>query len=76
MHRDRRPVVPIPSDWMTKPQAAVYMGCTKSYVDTICRKGKIPFSKAGRRYILSKRDCDAHLEQIKRLPASDADAPI
>ena|ERR1700730_10293397 len=69
MHRDHRPVIPIPSDWMDIPQAAVYMSCTESYVHRITRKREIPFSIVGKRYVLSKRDCDDHLERI-RLPAT------
>jgi excisionase family DNA binding protein len=78
MHRDQRPVIPIPSGWMSIPEAAVYMKCTKSYVHRITREREIPFSKAGKRYILSQRDCDAHLEQIKLpvgAPGQDDDDP-
>jgi excisionase family DNA binding protein len=78
MHRDSKSVIPIPSGWMSIPEAAAYMKCTQSYVHKITREREIPFRIAGKRYILSQRDCDDHLEQIKLpvgAPGQDDDAP-
>lgn len=46
-------------------QAAAYMRCTNNYVKELCQQRRIPFAKVGHKYILNRRDCDAHMENLR-----------
>jgi excisionase family DNA binding protein len=65
MHRDNMTTAPIPSGWLDQMEAAAYMKCTEGYVRRLCRRRQIPFSLCGKKFILSKRDCDAHMKRVR-----------
>ena len=53
------------SGWMTIPEAAAYMKCAVHYVKHACQRRKIPYSVVGRRHILNRTDCDAHMRSVR-----------
>ncbi len=51
--------------WLDISEAAAYMHATRWYVKELCRKRRMPFARLGKRYILKRQDCDAHVERLK-----------
>jgi len=69
VNRDRNrkpPEATIRSKWLSVKQAAQYMGCTLNYVRRLCQHRRIPFAKVGHRYVLDRKDLDAHVESRKQ----------
>ncbi|HEV2194023.1 MAG TPA: excisionase family DNA-binding protein [Candidatus Acidoferrum sp.] len=62
------------SGWMTIPEAAAYMKCTKNYAQCACTTRKIPFYVVGNRYLLNREDCDAHVKSHS-IPAKNPAEP-
>ena len=55
-------------EWQTRQGAADYLGVSLSQLDVL-RKGKLPWTKRGRRVMLRTSDLDAYRE-AGRVPAS------
>jgi excisionase family DNA binding protein len=59
--------------WFNVSQAAVYMNCTHWYVEEAIRKGRIPFARLGKRFIVKRQDCDAHVESLKETVTAETE---
>lgn len=55
------------SRWLTTPQAAAYLGCSKSTLekDRVYRLLNIPFTRLGRTIRYDQQDLDRYLEARK-----------
>lgn len=55
------------SRWLTTPQAAAYLGCSKSTLekDRVYRLLNIPFTRLGRAIRYDQQDLDRYLEARK-----------
>ena len=55
------------SRWLTTPQAATYLGCSKSTLekDRVYRLLNIPFTRLGRAIRYDQQDLDRYLEARK-----------
>ena len=55
------------SNYLSIQEAAAYIGTTRGYVQALCRKRQIPFAVMGKKYVLTRADCDAHVRsKIRR----------
>lgn len=57
--------------WLNISEAAMYMHATRWYVKELCRKHRIPFARLGKRFVLKRQDCDAHIERLTEVETTE-----
>ena len=61
--------------WLRIEQAAEYIGVTPTFMKTLLRRREVPYAKAGRRYVIDRRNLDAYLERQTRPSAAAPNDP-
>jgi excisionase family DNA binding protein len=56
----------VPRRLLTLPEAAQYLGCTLWSVRELIWKGRLPYTRFGKRFQVDRRDLDALVDREKR----------
>ena len=58
--------VPVVSRLLTLPEAARYLGCTLWSVRELIWKGRLPYTRFGKRFQVDRRDLDDLVDREKK----------
>jgi excisionase family DNA binding protein len=55
----------IPVRWLRIPDAARYLSCTYTWVETLIREKTVPSVIQGKRRLIDIRDLDSYIDRVK-----------